>query len=33
MRGLIVTRHAFTANLAVMKTGDRMLGTLLDLRA
>ena len=31
--GLIVTRHAFTANLAVLKTGDRTLGTLLDLRA
>ena len=31
--GLIEARSAFAANLAVFKTGDRMLGTLLDLRA
>ncbi len=31
--GLVQARHAFGANLAVLKTSDRLLGTLLDLHA
>jgi flagellar hook protein FlgE len=30
MVGLLTSKHAFLANLAVFRTGDRMLGSLLD---
>lgn len=33
MVGLLEARHAFAANLAVFKTGDQMMGTLLHMVA